>query len=202
MYYSLLCISLNRKCMPPGKGCESSYKTNKNSNNKRYETVLFQNENVPSHSEKRKDFLISYILRKTKGKNQSGMCGTSNRNTRSLLSEWREYLGKAGNAGSAVEFPLYLEGSIFHRFRGSVLRDVGAVLQKKVSLGKQVWPWVLFLGTPCALSTVRAQVWEDTAFNQRFQTQTPGPFPLQDLWEPLTGSPWKTFWETLGQAVL
>lgn len=121
------------------------------------------------------------------------MCGTSNRNTRSLPSEWREYLGKAGNAGSAVEFPSYLEGSISHRFRGSVLRDVGAVLQKKVSLGKQVWPWVLFLGTPCALSTVRAQLWEDTAFNQRFHTRDPrtlspsGPlgtahwFPLENI---------------------
>lgn len=41
----------------------------KNSNNKQYKTALFQNETVPSHSEEGRDFLISYILRKTKRKN-------------------------------------------------------------------------------------------------------------------------------------
>lgn len=37
------------------------------------------------------------------------MCGTSNRNTMSLPceAEPREYLGKTGNAGSAVEFLLF-----------------------------------------------------------------------------------------------
>lgn len=130
--------------------------------------------NMKLHSSKmrlsqviQKKGLFDLLHFKKKGKNQSGMCRASNRNTMSLPCEVepREYLGKAGDAGSAVEFPSFSR-------EGGALGCLG-VLQKcpwesKFGCGPS------FLGSPCALSAVKVQGLRGCSlFNQHFQTQDP-----------------------------
>lgn len=102
------------------------------------------------------------------------MCRTSSRNPGSLPSERRDTW--EGPGAQAQLWNPVTRREHFPCFRSSVPRDVRAGLQKKVSLGKQVWPWLLFLGTPCPQHSEGAGSGKTQPLSRVSKLGTPGPF--------------------------